>query len=162
MGINIRHESNSDELTVALKNLEGKVGKVGWFENSLYEDGTPVASIAVQQEYGDASHGIPRRPFMRPTVISKQLEWQKVAERGAKAILIGKADANSVMEAIGVTARGDIQKAIANVFSPPLSPRTIQARLHRKVGKKTIGALDKPLIDTGIMFDTIINVVENE
>jgi len=35
-----------------LKELEGKVGRAGWFESAVYPDGTPVATIAAQNEFG--------------------------------------------------------------------------------------------------------------
>lgn len=35
-----------------LKELDGKVGRAGWFETSKYEDGTPVAAIAAVHEMG--------------------------------------------------------------------------------------------------------------
>src|SRR5579859_3473356 len=115
-------------LKVALKNLQGKVGKVGWFEKSKYEDGTPVAYVATIQEYGFPAKNIPPRPFLRPTILKQQAEWRKIAESGAKAILAGKSSVGNVMEALGLKAAGDVRKAITLVFHPPLSPRTIAAR----------------------------------
>lgn len=150
------------QLEIALKQLKGKVGKVGWFEGMKYDTGVPVASVAAVQEYGYPSKNIPARPFIRPTIVAKKLEWQKIAESGARAILRGQSSVADVMEAIGLKAAGDIKKAITLVFAPPLSPRTIYARLHRKSNKKTIGNLTKPLIDTGIMLGTLTNVVEDE
>jgi hypothetical protein len=149
-------------LQIALKNLQGKVGKVGWFEKSKYEDGTPVAYVATIQEYGYPAGNIPPRPFMRTTIAEKQQEWKKIAESGSKAILNGKATVGTVMEAIGLKAAGDIRKKISLITAPPLSPRTIEARRSRRADKKTIGLLTKPLIDTGIMFGTLTNTVEDE
>jgi hypothetical protein len=149
-------------LEVALKNLEGKVGKVGWFEKSKYPDGTQVAYVATIQEYGYPAHNIPPRPFMRPTILNKRNEWVKIAESGAKAVIKGDQAIDSVIEAIGLKAAGDIRKTISLIWTPPLSPRTIQARLNRRKNKKTVGNLDKPLVDTGIMLATLTNVVENE
>lgn len=149
-------------LEVALKNLQGKVGKVGWFEKSKYEDGTSVAYVAAIQEYGYPNGNIPPRPFMRPTIAKKQQEWAKIAESGAKAVLAGKSQVGQVMEAIGLKAAGDIRKTISLITTPPLSPRTIEARRSRRADKKTIGSLTKPLIDTGIMFGTLTNTVEDE
>ena len=149
------------QLEVALSKLDGKVGKVGWFEKSKYEDGTQVAYIAAIQEYGWPAKNIPPRPTMRPTIIKKRKEWQKIAEAGAKAILAGTQTIETVMEGIGLSAAGDIRKAITELTEPPLSPATIYARLHRKSDKKTIGLLTKPLIDTGIMLGTLTNVVED-
>ena len=151
-------------LKVALKNLEGKVGRVGWFEKSKYDDkeGTPVAYVAAQNEYGNPQKRIPARPFMRPTIIEKQAEWRKIALDSSKRILKGTSTIADVMELIGLKAAGDIRKKISSIWEPPLSPRTIQARLDRKANKKKVGNLTKPLIHTGIMLGTLTNTVESE
>lgn len=153
------------QLEFALKNLDGKVGKVGWFEKSQYPEeknrkSIAVATVAAIQEYGDSTRGIPPRPFMRPTIAQQQLVWSKIAEDGAKAILKGKSDVGAVMEAIGLKAAGDIRKTISSIWTPPLSPYTIQARLAKRNNKSHVGNLNKPLIDTGIMFNTLTNTVE--
>ena len=153
--------SDGKALQVALKHLEGKVGKVGWFENAKYEDGTQVALIAAQNEYGNPSKHIPPRPFLRPTIASKQKEWADIAARGSKAILANKATTAQVMELIGRAAVADIQKTISLLQEPPLSERTIAARLAKRKNKKHVGALTKPLIDTGVMFATLISIIED-
>lgn len=151
-------------LEIALKNLQGKVGKVGWFEKSRYDDkaNTPVAYVAAIQEYGYPAGNIPARPFMRPTIAKYENEWRKLAESGSRAVLNGKATIGDVMEGIGLSAAGQIRKTISLIVTPPLSPKTIYARLHRKSDKKTVGLLTKPLIDTGVLYGTLTNTVENE
>lgn len=153
--------AGSKQLEIALKNLQGKVGKVGWFEKSKYENGISVAYVATIQEYGYPAKNIPPRPFMRPTIVKQQVEWRKVAESGSKAVIEGRSTIGNVMEAIGLKAAGDIRKTISAVWSPPLSPKTIAARLRKRSDKKTVGNLTKPLIDTGIMFGTLTNTVED-
>ena len=167
-----------------LRGLSGVTAEVGWFENKTYDDGTPIAGIAAVQEYGATishpggtpigPHGfvskavgsglpvteahtivIPPRPFMRPTIAEKKDSWLKKMANGAKKILRGEMDAQTVLEAVGHDAAGDITKTISSIHSPPLKKATIRARLNRKSDKKTIGLLDKPLIDTGKLFDSI-------
>ena len=48
-----------------LKKIKDARVRVGWFEESKYDDNTPVANVAFWQEYG-TKRGIPERPFMRP------------------------------------------------------------------------------------------------
>ena len=150
-------------LEIALKGLEGKVAKVGWFEKSKYPDppNLPVAYVATIHEFGWPAKNIPPRPFMRPTIAKQANEWRDIAAKGALAILNGKTTSDKVMEAIGLKAAGDIRKMISSIWSPPLSPHTIAARLRKRSDKKTLGLLDKPLIDTGLMFATLTNTVEN-
>ena len=162
--VTVKREISSVDknLEIALKNLSGKTARVGWFEKSKYEDGTPVASIAAQNEYGNPTKHIPPRSFMRTSIIEKENEWRSLAEQGSKAVLDGKQTVTQVMEKIGLKAAGDIRKKITQIFEPPLSPVTIHNRLHRKSNKKTIGLLTKPLIDTGIMLNTLTNTVEDK
>lgn len=138
------------------------VGKVGWFKLSQYEDGTPVAYVATIQEYGYPEGNIPARPMLRPTIISKKKKWAKMAEQGAKDILNGGSTIDSVLEKIGQSAAGDARKTITAITEPPLSPLTIQARLAKRSNKTKVGNLTKPLVDTGLLLNSLTNVVEPE
>ena len=152
------------QLEIALRGLQGKVGKVGWFKESRYPEppNVQVAYVATIQEYGYPAGNIPPRPFMRPTIALKQAEWTELALRGSRAILKGNQTIENVMEGLGMKAAGDIRKTISLVVSPPLSPRTIAARLRKRANKRITGKLTKPLIDTGLMFATLTNTVEDE
>lgn len=149
-----------DKLNNILKNLDGHVSKAGWFESNVYESGIPVAYVASIQEFGVPQKNIPSRSFMRTTSQEKKSEWRNLAFKGAKAILKGKETSETVMAKLAMNAVGDVQKKIASIWEPPLSPRTIKARQRRMSDKKTVGSLNKPLIDTGIMFETMNSVVE--
>ena len=152
-------------LSVALKELASKkVGKVGWFEKSRYpdEDATQVAYVAAQNEYGNPNKNIPARPFMRPTIAAQENTWKKVAEQGARNILKGNQTSGDALEMLGLKAAGDIKKTISKILTPPLAQSTINARLARHSDKQTVGKLTKPLIDTGLMFATLTNTVEDE
>lgn len=148
---------------IALKDLEDKQAKVGWFERSRYdnEENTPVAFVAAQNEFGNPAKNIPPRPFMRPTILQRRKEWKNLADRGAKQIIKGQETVHSVLDLIGQQAVGDIKRTISQLWYPPLSPVTIALRLWARADKSTLGNLDKPLIDTGVMYETIINVVED-
>lgn len=150
------------QLQLALRNLDKKVGKVGWFSSAVYEGGPPVAYVATIQEYGYAGKNIPPRPFMRPTVVKYRKKWGVLAGKYAEAIAKGQKTVSDMMEGLGQTARGNIQQTISEVFEPELKKKTVQARKNRKTDKKTVGNLTKPLIDTGLMLATVTNTVENE
>lgn len=161
-----------EQFQARLKELDGKSAKAGWFESSKYEDGTPVAYVASIQEFGatitrfgskagDYTVVIPPRPFMRPTVTREKQNWMELIKDGAKAVMAGKQTGTSVMEAIGLRAAADIARSITLVTSPPLKPATIAARLRKKSDKRTVGLLDKPLIDSGKMYEEIINTDVN-
>lgn len=156
-------------LEVALKTLGNKVGKVGWFQGAKYPDGTQVAYVATIQEYGYSPKNIPPRPFMRPTVTKYTPQWKTIAQIKSRQVIQGKATSTDVLEAIGQKAAGQIRAKITQIYTPSLKFSTIQARLSRRgIGAKSrpytkeeIGNLYKPLVDTGHMLATLINVVEN-
>lgn len=153
----------AQRLQVALKNLDGKVGKVGWVHASQYiESRESVAAVAAQNEYGNPNKHIPARPFMRPTIEAESVNWSKIIEHGSKQVLKGNQTIGDVFETVGLKAAGDIRKTITKITTPPLSPVTIAARLNRRKDKNTIGNLTKPLVDTGIMLGTLTNTVEDE
>lgn len=160
----IRRETSNEGkiLLESLKHLENSVARVGWFKYNNYDDGTSVASVAAQNEFGNPAKRIPARPFMRPTIISQQSQWRKIAEVKAQEVLHGVGTIDDLMAALGQKAAGDIKKKIASIWEPPLSPRTIQSRLHRKSNKKKVGNLTKPLIDTSLMFNSLIYEVSKE
>lgn len=137
-----------------------KKGKVGWFDNARYEDGTPVAYVAAIHEFGSPQNKILPRPFMRTTIKERRQSWQDIAMQGAKAILNGKATPELVLEGIGQQAAGDIRKTISKIQTPSLKPATVKARLRRRANKRTVGNLTKPLVDTGYLLATVENKVE--
>ena len=169
--MNVRRVSGKDRknLEVALKTLGDKVGKVGWFKGAKYPNGIQVAYVATIQEYGYSPKNIPPRPFMRPTVVKYRNTWDRIAKLESKAILEGKSTPYHMMEKIGKNASENIKKAISQTYTPSLKFGTIQARLSaRKLGgrnrrytREEIGNLYKPLVDTGRMLATLINIVED-
>lgn len=151
-----------DQLAVALKGFDHKSqGKVGWFETAKYESGIPVATVAAVNEYGAPSKNIPPRPTIRPAIVEHQKDWKETARAGAVSILKGQTTQKQVLDLIGQQAAGDIAKNISELQNPPLKPATIKARLRKKSDKHTVGNLDKPLIDTELMFSTLTNIVED-
>jgi len=139
---------------LALRELDGIVGKTGYFETAKYADGTPVAYIASIHEFGYPEGGIPARPTMRPTAADKGApggEWAQVAAAGARACLNGTTTATQAMEALTLKAAGDVGAAITALVAPPLSPRTIAAK-----------GFAKPLVETGQMLQAVTGVVERK
>jgi hypothetical protein len=166
-------------LEKASKDLEGLTGRIGYFSSARYEDGTPVATVAAIQEYGAPSKGIPARPTMRPAIIKNQKQWANLFSAGAKAIMAGNETARSVMTKVASVAAGNVREEIAALYSPPLKPSTILARM-RKAGisksrrrrfsegksteqdNKAIGNLTKPLVETRTMITSVTYEVVEE
>lgn len=166
-----------ETIRAQLSQLEGKEARIGWFSSAKYENGTPVAYIAAIQEQGSGK--IPPRSFFRTTVMEKKQEWIATVERLARMVIANKMTGRAMMEAIAMQIEGDVQKKIASITTPPLSPLTLAARKYRQMGKtvtgKTLGELSrklkdgtidvsgvstKPLNDTGHMIATLTSVVE--
>lgn len=149
--MSVRRQPGPASLTIdaALEGLDGLVGKTGYFETSVYPDGTPVAYVATIQEFGYPEGGIPARPTMRPTADAMRGEWTDLLRRGAKAALNGQISARDVLESVALRAAGDVGKSIQALTSPALHPDTIKAK-----------GFSKPLVDTGLMFQSVTGVVE--
>lgn len=105
---------------------------------------------------------IPPRPFMRPTILREKQSWLEILASGSRSVMAGRTTAESVMEAIGARGAGDIRKSITQVWNPPLKASTIAARRRSLTDKKTVGALDKPLVASGIMLSTVTHRTGNE
>jgi len=148
--VSVRRDSTGgDRLTVALKGIDGLVGKTGYFETAKYTDGTSVAYVATIHEFGYPEGNIPPRPTMRPTADAKRAEWAGIMAKSAKAMLAGRLTPHDALERLTLVAAGDISGAIAALTSPPLKPQTIARK-----------GSSKPLVATGLMLRSPTGVVE--
>lgn len=138
--------------------------RIGWFSSSQHPTkggGTiPMATIAVQNEYG--APPIPPRPFIRPALAKNRDVWRETIKRGAKAVIHGSLSDDQLMEAIGLSVSGHIRASIASVTAPPLSQRTIAARLAVRADKSTIGSLTKPLVFEGLLLNSVSYAIRDE
>lgn len=150
-----------EALKKTLEAMQKKEVRVGFFDTAHYPDGTPIAYVAAIQEFG---HGkIPPRPFMRPAQLDNQAKWLGAIARGAKQAMDGKIDFVTVLEQVGMVAAGDVRKAIKAVTNPALAESTVEARKRRlskrsakKANPKTIS---KPLVDSGLMIQSVTSAV---
>src|SRR5208282_5520025 len=87
----------------ALQKLAGKLStgksvRIGFFENAVYPDGTPVAMVAAIQEWGAPRAGIPPRPYFRNMISAKKGEWPEAI---AKLLKENDNDALRTLELVG-------------------------------------------------------------
>lgn len=162
-----------------LKELARVQTRVGWFESSKYEDGTPVAYAAALNELGHSS--TPPRPFMRPTASEEEKKWSKITKDQALQIVKGKQTAFDAMDILGQAAEDDIYRKIVSIYEPELSPITIELRAMKKrnpdlvitgatvgeaarrvheLGYVTPNVSTKPLNDTGNLLKSLIHITE--
>lgn len=143
-------------LEQAMRDLDTIEARIGWFGSSKYPDGTPVAYVASIQEHGAASQGIPPRPFFAPTVAERTPQWKQLMAQGVKAIGAGNQTAETVMDAMGLQAAGDVRVTISQIQSPPLAAATLAARKRAGNGSR------KPLVDTRYMIATLTSTVSKK
>lgn len=134
-----------DFLNRVANELGNKQVRIGFVEGETYPDGTSVASVAAQNEYGDPSKRIPARPFFRNAISNNQDAWKDTISRGIRA----GAPVDQVLEVVGALAASDVYVSITQLMDPALSARTIRERQER--GNMST----KPLEDTKVMLNSI-------
>lgn len=171
-------------LNQLISHADQDVAKVGFFASAKYVTGLPVAQVAQWMEKGVPSRSIPPRPFMRPTMDSKDREWSDDFGKLAKKIVKGDISMHQALDMIGLVAAGDVRKTISTLTDPPLSKLTLLARKHVQQGGALSGSVigmlakqlqddpnvdvsgvsDKPLIDPrpggGVLLAHVTNVTE--
>lgn len=121
---------------------------VGWFASAKYPDGTPVAGVAVVQEFGTSDGRIPPRPFARPTIAANGKPGGRWSQAVAQSMRKSKS-IEQTAHTLGNFVRGDMQEAIARVTTPELAEATKEARRSRG------NSSTKPLVDTRVMMPTL-------
>lgn len=178
MKLVFNHSKNNQNYEAIKNKLNKTIGKVGWFETTKYDDNTPVASVAAQNEFGSPSKHIPSRSFMRTSREEHAKEWESAFEQAIKRM-----DARTAIELVCMKAQGDIRKKITDIWEPPLSTVTIQNRWYKtqagrkylkektefiegkrktepKMNAQITDSFKKPLIDTGFMIASLTHKVE--
>ena len=90
------------------------------------------------------------RSFIRSTMDSRREFYQQQAVREWNAILDGRKDMQTALATLGLLVQTDIQNTIRALQDPPNAPATIRAK-----------GSDNPLIDTGVMLNSIRYAVKN-
>ncbi len=177
-----RDDSGAKAFDKLLNRANDLKAKVGFFEDSKYDDGTPVAYVAAIQEFGYPKGRIPPRSFMRTTFKAENKKWSDLMAKELKKALTAEgaaASADHAFERVSAKAAGDVRKTIANIQSPPLSPVTLQLRSWARAGIKinmtkvrqaatlvkkgvatgATGSAAKPLVFDGILLNAVTNEV---
>lgn len=110
-----------------------------------------LGKIAVIMEYGSAlvltrpGH-IPARPFMRRAIDRNQRHYFRFMREVLGPLHKGRLNIRTVLTRLGRSVQMDIRQEIAEArdWAAPLSQRRIREKGH-----------DRPLVDTGALFDNI-------
>lgn len=150
----------SKNLEKVIQDLKHIHMRVGWGENQKYPDGTPVAEVAATNEFGSPAKHIPPRSFMRSTIMQETENWKRTTAKGLKLVVNGSMTIHDSMESMGLKVAGDIKKTISTITAPALATSTIEARLRgKKQGKSVSLSIAKPLVDTGLMMNSLTSEV---
>ena len=138
--------SGGNKLEEFLKDLGKKVTQsatveVGFMEDATYEDGTPVALVAMIQDYGAPAVNIPPRSFFRNMIAEESEHW---GEDLAVLLKTTNYNAEQALDLMGEEIAGELQDSINEFDSVPLAPATIASK-----------GFDKQLIDTAHMFRSV-------
>ena len=160
--------------------------KAGWFENSKYNDDTPIGGIAAVQNYGAVINQnvtekqrkflmllgiflkktttalhivIPPTHFMENCQNENKEKWRKAIQDAWKSVFLGNIEPEKAMENVALIIEGDIVKAIKDVNGPPLSPLTLESKKRPYKDQKTTGNLTKRLVGTGQMRNAVSHEV---
>ncbi len=150
MSVNIRDRMTADgkRFEKILKELAKLEVAVGYQEGTAYPDGTSVVDVALWNELGTVRS--PSRPFLRNSVDGHKDEISRFMKRAVKEITEGKS-VEEVLKKIGVFQQKIIRKEISSGNFEPNSPETV-----RRKGS------DKPLIDTGLMRQSVNYVIREK
>lgn len=131
------------------------------------------AEVAAANEFG--TDKIHERSFIRSTMKEQRQKYKAMNIAAAKKILRSKLDHETLIKlhlaTLGQKAEDDIKYKITQIRTPELAKSTIEARrrklLQTAKGKKKIArimaaSLDKPLIESGQMKDSIRYIISKK
>ena len=105
------------------------------------DGGIPVGAVAALMEFG--TKNIPARPFMQVAFITNAAKYKRLTRKIAEAAANGK-DLTKAVKVLGEAQVKDIKSSITDFDGEALKPSTIKRKGH-----------DKPLIDSGTMYDSV-------
>lgn len=161
-----------------LKNLNDFEIRAGWFENSRYKDGTPIAYIAAIQNYGakirvadsfknylhyvgihlksdKESFVIPARPFMEHAKARvRGAEGKQILSQEMFRVFEGKQTIQQAVNRLGIWLQGIIQEEIIKINDPKLSGMTVVIR-NSAYETNSQNQAAKPLQGSGAMLAAV-------
>jgi len=142
--------SGGEKIQALFKNA-GKGGvksvDVGIFAGAKYEDGTPVALVAVVNEFGSEDGVIPERPAIRNANKSNEDNLIKIIKNNVdpETMVIDPVTAGKV----GQSQEAATKKSIVDLSDPPNAPSTLKAKAPKA----------NPLVNKGTYVRSITNKV---
>lgn len=145
---------------------------IGYPSGATEEDGTPVALVAATHEFGAPSRNVPERPTLRPGIQRKFPQMVRLNKINLIRVLRGQMSLKDALGQLGAMAVGAVKEEIDKGSHAPLKASTIARRRAKrspgynakldKAAAKSGGSVDRPLIDTGQMRQSVTYVIEGE
>jgi hypothetical protein len=133
--------------------LEVQVGIVEPTNYGPDNDNLSVAQIWQWQEEGVPAQNIPTRPAIRVGFMTpiKKGSYDKMFAESMQRIASGNSTFKQEYTRIGVQAKVDLKKAVADWDTPRNAPYTVELK-----------GFDNPLIDSGLLYESIDFKVDNK
>ena len=97
--------------------------KVGIMGGATYPDGTTVAQVGFDNEYGVPQNHVPARPFFRTAIANNRDVLPKMA-----ASLLQKHDPETALRLVGEHMIGELSKSVMTWTDPPNAQSTIDQK----------------------------------
>ncbi len=133
-----------DRIRIQMGKIDGAFVDVGYFEESVYSDGTQIAEVAAANTFGTDDGRIPERPFMQNTLDNNERKYLKIVRDSRDEVFLGRSDVRKGMVKLGEEIRDDMVKEITDLREPPNADITEERK-----------GSTNPLIDTGQMRDNV-------
>lgn len=126
--------------------LEVQVGIVEPTNYGPDNDNLSVAQVWQWQEEGVPAQNIPTRPAIRVGFMTpiKKGSYDKMFAESMQRIASGNSTFKQEYTRIGVQAKVDLKKAVADWDTPRNAPYTVELK-----------GFDNPLIDSGLLYESI-------
>lgn len=133
--------------------LEAQIGIVDPIHYGSDNDNLAVAQVWQWQEEGLPAKNIPTRAAIRVGFMApiKKGSYDKLFVESMQRIAEGNSTFKQEYTRIGTQAKADLKKAVADWDTPPNSPFTVAEK-----------GFNNPLIDTGLLYESIDFKVDNK
>lgn len=139
-----KYKGKLEEIQQNVRNGGVEVGVLTGVGEHPNADGATVAEVAVWNEFGVKSRGIPARPFLRATMRLNKIRYRLIIRKLTKRMLRMEIDSKRAAKILGLAAQSDVQTTLKRISRPKNSERTIALK----------GSAN-PLIDTGFLRQSI-------
>ncbi len=147
--------SGGEKLKEFLKKVSQQKARVdvGFFPDAKYPDGTQIAQVAIDNEFGHITESgaiVPARSFMHSTYNEQKAKWLKILENVVKK-QGENIDVKKALQTVGFVAQNDVREKI-DWWAESGTPRNAEFTQKEK-------GFDSPLIWKGDMRDAVASKV---